>query len=41
MQTMAILFYTLFWIVIAIILIYLIIRRVQLKEKENFEERDN
>ncbi len=38
---MAILFHTIFWVVIAIILIYLIIRRVQIKEKENFEERDN
>jgi len=41
METMSILFYALFWIAIAIILIYLIIRRIQIKEKENFEERDN
>ena len=41
METMAIIFYTLFWVAIAIALIYLIIRRVQIKEKENFEERDN
>ncbi len=41
METMAIILYTLFWAAIAIILIYLIIRRVQIKEKENFEERDN
>ena len=31
----------LFWIVIAIILVYLIIRRINLKQTEDFEVRDN
>ena len=30
-----------FWIGIAIILIYLIIRRIKIKESEDFENRDN
>jgi len=41
METMAIIFHVLFWVAIAIVLIYLIIRRINIKEKEDFEERDN
>jgi len=41
METMAIIFHVLFWIAVVIALIYLIIRRINIKEKEDFEERDN
>lgn len=38
---MGIFFYGLFWIVIGIILIYLIVRRIQIKDTEDFEDRNN
>lgn len=41
MEDMGIFLSVLFWIVIAIILVYLIIRRINLKQTEDFEDRDN
>ena len=41
MENMATLLYILFWVAIAIILIYLIVRRIEIKKIENFEDRDN
>jgi len=41
MEDMGIFLSILFWIVIAIILVYLIIRRINLKQTEDFEDRDN
>lgn len=33
--------YQLFWVVIILIIVYLIIRRIRIKETETFEDRDN
>ncbi len=41
MEELAVLFSILFWIAIGIILIYLIFRRLKIKETEDFENRDN
>jgi len=41
MDDMGIFLSILFWIVIAIILVYLIVRRINLKQTEDFEDRDN
>ena len=41
MSVAVFLFYLLFWIVIVGILIYLVIRRIDEKSKETFEDRDN
>ena len=38
---MDILFSILFWIAIAVILIYLVLRRLEIKKTEDFEDRDN
>ncbi len=41
MEELAVLFSILFWVAIGIILIYLIYRRLKIKETEDFENRDN
>ncbi len=41
MEELAVLFSILFWVAIGIILIYLIFRRLKIKETEDFENRDN
>jgi len=41
MEEMGALIGILFWIVIAVILVYLIIRRIGIKQNEDFEDRDN
>jgi len=41
MEDVEILLSILLWVVIAIILVYLIIRRINLKQTEDFEDRDN
>ena len=41
MDEMSVLLSIAFWIAVAIILIYLIIRRIKIKESEDFEKRDN
>ena len=38
---MGVLLYILFWVAIAIILVYLIVRRIKIKETEDFDKRDN
>lgn len=41
MDEFAMLFSGLLWVGIAIILVYLVIRRIRIKETEDFEKRDN
>ena len=41
MDTAAIFLQLFIWAIIAIILIYLIFRRIRIKETEDFEKRDN
>lgn len=41
MGNIATLLYILFWIAFGIILIYLIVRRINIKETEDFGDRDN
>ena len=38
---MGVFFLVLFWAALIIVLIYLILRRASIKEKEDFEKRDN
>ncbi|MCR9153591.1 MAG: hypothetical protein ACPGVV_03860 [Croceimicrobium sp.] len=41
MSYLPILIYGAFWVVIAIILIILLIRRLRIRDEETFEKRDN
>jgi len=41
LEIMAVTFHLLFWTFIILALIYLIIRRVKIRDEEDFEKRDN